>query len=62
MLFYIHQIRLKLIFTLLFLLHYRQQLTQVCFSSISMDSDYQNAVFVYVYRQQETPEILLFFP
>ena len=39
----------------LFMLHYRQRITQVCFSSISIDSDYHNAVFVYVYGQRITP-------
>ena len=29
--------------------------TQVCFSSISMDSDNHNAVFFYVYGQRITP-------
>ena len=37
------------------MLHYGQRITQVSFSSISMDSDYDNAVFVYVYGQQITP-------
>ena len=37
------------------MLHYRQRITQVCINSITMDSDYHNAVFVYVYGQQITP-------
>ena len=46
------QIRLKLIYLdFLFMLHYGQQITQVRFSSISLDNDYHNAVFVYVYGQ-----------
>ena len=57
--FYIHhevQIRLKLIYlNFIFMLHYGQRITQVCFSSISMDSDYHNAVFAYVYGQPMTP-------
>ena len=28
------------------MLHYGQRITQVCFNSISMDSDYRNAVFM----------------
>ena len=39
----------------LFILHYGQQITQVCFSLISVDSDYHNAVFVYVYGQRIAP-------
>ena len=40
------QIRLKLIYLdFIFMLHYGQRITQVCFSSISVDSDYHNAVF-----------------
>ena len=46
---YIHhevQIRLKLIYLdFIFMLHYGQRITKVCFSSISVDSDYHNAVF-----------------
>ena len=39
------QIRLKLIYLgFIFMLHYGQRITQVCFSSTSMDSDYHNAV------------------
>ena len=57
--FYIHhkvQIRLKLIYLdFNFMLHYGQLITQISFSSISMDSDYHNAVFAYVYGQQITP-------
>ena len=37
------------------MLHYGQRVTQVCFNSISMDSDYHNAVFVYVYGYRITP-------
>ena len=36
------------------MLHYGQRITQVGVSSISMDTDYHNAVFVYVYDQQIT--------
>ena len=39
----------------IFMLHYGQQIMQVCFNSISMDSDYHNTVFVYVYGQQIMP-------
>ena len=40
------QIRLKLIYLdFIFILHYGQRITQASFSSISMDSDYHNAVF-----------------
>ena len=28
------------------MLHYGQRITQVCFNSVSMDSDYRNAVFM----------------
>ena len=51
------QIHLKLIYLdFIFMLHYEQRITQVCFNSFSiMDSDYHNAVFVYVYGQWITP-------
>ena len=46
---YIHhevQICLKLVYLdFIFRLHYGQRITQVSFSSISMDYDYYNAVF-----------------
>ena len=46
------QIHLKLIYLdFIFMLHYEQRITQVCFNSFSMDSDYHNAVFAYVYGQ-----------
>ena len=46
------QICLKLIYLdFSFMLHYGQQITQVCFNSISVDSDYHSAVFVYVCGQ-----------
>ena len=34
---------------------------QICFTSISMDSDSHNAVFLYVYGQQKRPKFLLCF-
>ena len=41
------QIRLKLIYLdFIFILQYGQRRTQVCFNSISIDSDYRNAVFM----------------
>ena len=46
---YCHEvkIRLKLIYSdFIFMLHYGQRITQVCFNSISMDIDYHNAVFM----------------
>ena len=44
------QIRLKLIYLdFIFVLHYGQPITQVCFSSISMDRDYHNAELAYAY-------------
>ena len=50
------QNRLRLIYLdFIFMLHYGQRITQVCFSSISMDSDYHNAAFVYIYGQRITP-------
>ena len=56
--FYINhdvQIRLKLInLNFIFMLHYGQEITQVCLSSIFMDSYCHNAVFVYVYGQRIT--------
>ena len=56
------QIRLKPIYLdFIFMLHYGHRLTHICFSSISMDNDHHNAVFLYVYGQQTTPQYLLFF-
>ena len=56
---YIHHkvhIRLKLIdLDFIFMLHYGQRITQISFSSISMGSDYRNAVFCYVHEQRITP-------
>ena len=51
------QIRLKLTYLddFISMLHYGQRITQVCFSSISMDSDYHNVVSAYVYGQRITP-------
>ena len=41
------QIRSKLIYLdFIFMLHYEHRITQVCFNLISMDSDYDNAVFM----------------
>ena len=41
------QIYLNLIYLdFIFMLHYGQRIRQVCFSSISIDSDYHNAVSI----------------
>ena len=57
------QIRLKPIYlNFIFMLYYEQWIKQVCFSSISMDSDYHNAVFVYVYGQQKLLKFCCFCP
>ena len=37
------------------MLYYGQDITQVCFNSIFMDSDYHNAVFADTYGQRITP-------
>ena len=42
------------------MVHYGQRITQVCFVSISIDSDYHNAVFVYVSGQRITPLCCVF--
>ena len=50
--FYINQVvkmRLDFIFlNFILMCHYKQRIMQICFRSISMDSDYHNAVFVYI--------------
>ena len=43
------------------LLHYKQRITQISFSSITNDTDYHNAVFVYISGEQITPEFWSFF-
>ena len=46
---YHHEVQICLKLTNLdftFMLHYGQRITQVCFNSISMDSDYRNAVLM----------------
>ena len=49
------QIRLQLIYLdFIFMLNYAQRITQVCFNLICMDSDYHNAVFIYVYGQRKS--------
>ena len=56
------QIRLKLFYMgFMLLLHYKQRITQISFSSITNDTDYHNAVFVYISGEQITPELLCFF-
>ena len=43
------QIRLQPVyFNFIFALHYGQRITQVSFNSISMDREYQNAVFMFM--------------
>ena len=42
------------------MVHYGQRITQVCFVSICIDSDYHNAVFVYVSGQRITPLCCVF--
>ena len=54
--------RFKLIYLdLIFMLHYGLRITEVCFNSISINSDYHNAVFVCVYEQRITPWIFAVF-
>ena len=49
-------IRLQpLYFDFIFMLHYGQRITPVCFNSISMDSEYQNELFLYVYGERIMP-------
>ena len=44
------------------MLHYKQGIMQVYFKSVSLGSDYRNALFVYVYGQQIMSLFLLFLP
>ena len=43
------------------MLHYKQGIMQVCFNSVSLGSDYRNALFVHVYGQQIMSLFLLLF-
>ena len=55
------QITLKLIYMdFVLMVLYKQQIAQVYFSSVSLNSDYQHAVFVYVCRQLITPKFYCF--
>lgn len=42
------------------MLHYKQGIMQVYFNSVSLGSDYRNALFVHVYGQQIMSLFLLF--
>ena len=55
------QIRLKLIYLdFVFMLHYGQRITQVCFNSISMESDYHSAAFMQCLRLWTANNALIF--